>query len=510
MIGVTNASLPEPPRTACLAEVEASDVVVLLLGRRYGTPQASGKSPTHQEIEHARSLRRPVLVFVEETGNREPAQDAFLEEIGGWEDGYTWKHYSAPIDLLTEIVKALTAHAAKLASPSSATSEDRLPPPCRERIEFLRTTSPDAAERLVALLTDPASRQPGVLSRLSDSRTGWLAEASYAVWEGISDFIDAHALGSSNSVLQRAIEAGSPRSQLYLIRQAKTLAEEGNREDAEDLLAQVPTDHPLVPVVRALIAGEPSGAVEVITTAGLHRVEDSELARYSVARLLEAYLRLEKFDLATEVLRNANERFPDRAWLLFHQANTTLGMVNPLVLGSSQSHDLLSEAAELALRSRDLFRKWDGPSHVAVVAAMQALLAMGDPERAAELASEPPQGEATGPEAAASDVRAALADAFLMLGRYRDIDTLHLEGIDASEEARIRAMQATGLDDDLALPRMRRALAQATDEQCGCGRCSGWRTWAKLMRRHCRRSRKLTPRCSEAWRLSGEETRPTQ
>ena len=465
VIGVTNASSPEPSQAECLAEIEASDVVVLLLGRRYGTCRASGKPPTHEEIEHARRVRKPVLAFVEEVDDREAAQDAFLEEIGGWEDGYTWKYFSTPIGLLTEVVKALTALAAKLATRPPATSEDRLPPPCRERVEFLRTTSPDAAERLVELLSDPRSRQRGVLSRLSDDPTGWLAGAGYAVWEGISDFIDAHALGSSNSTLRRAIEAGSPRSQLYLIRQAETLAEEGNRENAEDLSAQVPADHPLMPAVRALIAGDPSGAVEVITTAGLHRAEDPELARYSVARLIGAYLRLEKPDLATEVLRYANERFPDRAWLLFHQANTTLGMVNPLALGSSQSHDLLSEAAELALRSRDLFRTWDGPSHLAVAAAMQALLAMGDPQRAAELASEPPRGEATEPEAAAPDVQAALADAFLMLGRYREIDTLHLEGIDASEAARIRAMQAGGLGDNLALPRMRRAFAQATDDQ---------------------------------------------
>ena len=464
LMEATHPSSPSPPRTECLREVEDSDVVVLLLGRCYGTPRASDKAPTHEEFDHARSLGKPVLVFVEDVNDREAAQDDFLEEIGGWEDGYSWKHYSTPTGLLTEVVKALTALAAKSATSSAAASEDRLPPPCRERVELLRTSSPDVAERLVELLTDPASRQPGVLSRLSDNPPGWLTEAGYAVWEAISDFIDAHDLGSSDSTRRRAIGAGSPRSELYLIHRAETLAEQENREDAEDLLAQVPSDHPLVPAVRALIAGDPSGAVEAITTAGLHEAEDQDLARYSTARLASAYMRLDRFDLATDVLRDANERFPDRARLLLHQANTTLGMVDLVALGSSSNHDLLSEAAEVALQSRDLFRTWDGPSHLAVATAMQALLAMQDPQRAADIASVPPHGEATESEAAAPHVRAALADAFLMLGRYRDIDTLRLEGIEASEATRIRAMQATGLGDDLALPRMRRAFAQATDE----------------------------------------------
>ena len=463
VIGVTNASLPEPPQAACLAEVEDSDVVVLLLGRRYGTRQASGKSPTHEEIVHAQSLGRPVLVLVEDVEDREPDQDAFLEEIGGWEDGYTWKNYSTPISLLTEVVKALTAHAAIRTTPSSTTSEDRLPPPCRERVELLRTSSPDEARRLVELLSDPASRRPGTLSRLGDNPPDWLAEASYGVWEAISAFIDAHDLGSSDSTRRHAIRAGSPRSDLYLIYRAETLAEEGNRGDAEDLLAQVRSDHPLLPAVRALVAGDPSGAVEAITTAGLHETEDQDVAGYSTARLATAHMRLDRYDLATDVLREANERFPDRAWLLLHQANTALGMVDLVALGSSSNHDLLGEITEVALRSRDLFRTWDGPSHLAVAAAMQALLAMEDPQRAAEIASVPPHGEATESEAAAPGVQAALADAFLMLGRYRDIDTLHLDGMEASEAARIRAMQASARGENAARSRMRRAYTQAAD-----------------------------------------------
>ena len=139
-------------------------------------------------------------------------------------------------------------------------------------------------------------------------------------------------------------------------------------------------------------------------------------------------------------------------------------MVDPTRLGSGEGHDLLSEAVDLALRSRDLFRSWDGPSHRAVAVAMQALLAMDDSQRAADLATLQPHGEATESEAAAAGVRAVLAEAFLTLGRFSDIDSLLLEGIEESERTLIRAMQAAGEGDESAPARIRRAVAQAADE----------------------------------------------
>ena len=464
LMEVTYPSSPGPPRAECLRGVESSDVVVLLLGRCYGTPQASNKSPTHEEFDHARSLGKPILVFVEDVDGREGLQSDFLAEISGWDDGYFRVKYSTPIGLSTEIVKALRSLEGRSDAAEAAAAVVRLPPACRDRIASLQTSSPAAADRLVQLLNDPASRRPGVLSRLASSPRGWLAQAGYAVWEVVSDFIDAHDLGDSDSTRRLAIEAGSPRSELYLIRHAVTCAEQGDTGRAEDLLAQVPSDHPLIPTARAVIANDPSAVVETVRTTGLHEADDPDLARYSLARLVWAYLRLDRYDLATEVLRDANQRFPGRAWLIFHQANTTIGMVEPIRLDSADSHDLLSEAADLAFRSRDLFRTWNGPSHFAVVAAMQALLAMGDPQQAADLAQQLPHGEATESEASAPEVQAVLADAFLMLGRFSDIDTLHLEGIDESEATLIRAMQAAGLGDNAAPSRIRRVLAQAVDE----------------------------------------------
>ena len=71
---------PESPRRACLAGVREADVVVLLLGRRYGAPQASGISPTHEEYREAKD-RSDVLAFVQKGVEYESAQRDFISEV---------------------------------------------------------------------------------------------------------------------------------------------------------------------------------------------------------------------------------------------------------------------------------------------------------------------------------------------------------------------------------------------------------------------------------------------
>jgi len=51
------------PQVACLGGVRESDLVILVLGSRYGVPQAGGVSATHEEILEARN-RKPILVFL--------------------------------------------------------------------------------------------------------------------------------------------------------------------------------------------------------------------------------------------------------------------------------------------------------------------------------------------------------------------------------------------------------------------------------------------------------------
>ena len=465
VVGLNHHASPSSPREGCFSEIEDSDVLLLLLGKRYGDRlEESGRSATHEEWGHARSIAKEILVFVEDVEDREDAQQDFLSELGGWVDGSLWSNYDAPTVLITEIVKALRALEGDSSQASVLEAAERLPPVCRERIELLRTVAPDAADLLVGILSDPASRQSGAVSHLSDDPPGWLSSAGHTAWEAISDYLDAHGLPGAGPMRMKAVEAGSPHRGLHLVRQAVAAADNGDSERAESLLSQVPPDHPLLEAARARARDAPASAVEAIRGARLHESDDADVARFSVATLVWAYWLLQRPDSAVGVLRQTSRRLRNGAWILLQQANMTLAMVDRVGLDSPTSHDLLSEASQLALRSRDLFRSWDGPSHLAVAVAMQVFLVLADPQRVVDLGSSPPKGEATTSEAVDPAVQGKLAHAYLMLGRFSDVDTLRLDQIDSSEAALIRAMQARGLDDPSALSRMRRAVIQADDE----------------------------------------------
>lgn len=97
---------PSSPQQVCLAGIREADVVVLLLGARYGTPQRSGLSPTHEEYHEARG-RKPVLLFVQTGVTREPGEEKFLEEVSGWEGGHYREPFDSPASLRAVVTGAL-------------------------------------------------------------------------------------------------------------------------------------------------------------------------------------------------------------------------------------------------------------------------------------------------------------------------------------------------------------------------------------------------------------------
>jgi hypothetical protein len=97
---------PSSPQQVCLAGVRAAEVVVLLLGARYGTPQRSGLSPTHEEYHEARG-RKPVLVFVQAGVTRELGEEKFVEEVSGWEGGQYREPFDSPTSLRAAVTGAL-------------------------------------------------------------------------------------------------------------------------------------------------------------------------------------------------------------------------------------------------------------------------------------------------------------------------------------------------------------------------------------------------------------------
>lgn len=98
---------PNSPQIACLSGLRKSDVVVLILGERYGASQPTSQlSATHEEYREARG-RKPVIAFVQDGITPEPEQAAFIAEVQGWEGGLFRGAFSDPANLQAGITRAL-------------------------------------------------------------------------------------------------------------------------------------------------------------------------------------------------------------------------------------------------------------------------------------------------------------------------------------------------------------------------------------------------------------------
>ena len=97
---------PASPQQTCLAGVRWADVVVLLVGARYGERQRSEISATHEEYREARGTR-DVLAFVQQGTQRESAQEEFLREVRDWSAGTYTNDFRTPEELAEGVVRAL-------------------------------------------------------------------------------------------------------------------------------------------------------------------------------------------------------------------------------------------------------------------------------------------------------------------------------------------------------------------------------------------------------------------
>lgn len=94
------------PQVACLSGVRDADLVILVLGPRYGTKQAGGVSATHEEVREARS-RKPLLMFVQSGVEAEPDQAELIKEIGKWQGGQLWDGFVSADDLGQKATRAI-------------------------------------------------------------------------------------------------------------------------------------------------------------------------------------------------------------------------------------------------------------------------------------------------------------------------------------------------------------------------------------------------------------------
>lgn len=99
-------ALPSAPQEACLRGVRESDIVIVIIGARYGARQRSGFSATHEEFNAARGAK-PILAFVQSGVTREKDQAQFLAEVQDWSDGLFTAEFSTANDLRRSITRAV-------------------------------------------------------------------------------------------------------------------------------------------------------------------------------------------------------------------------------------------------------------------------------------------------------------------------------------------------------------------------------------------------------------------
>lgn len=98
-------------RVACLQGVREADLVILILGERYGWSETrSGLSPTHEEFREAVAEGK-VIPFVQAGVAREPAQQQLVEEVENYDTGmHRGRTFSDPEELRTEVTRAIARH----------------------------------------------------------------------------------------------------------------------------------------------------------------------------------------------------------------------------------------------------------------------------------------------------------------------------------------------------------------------------------------------------------------
>lgn len=149
-------ALPTSPQLACLQALRTCDLVVLILGERYGfVPAGSSLSATHQEYREARGSK-PVLAFVQQGVSPEPEQAAFIDEVQGWEGGLFRAGFFAAEDLQDAVTRAL--HDVALANAVAPLNEQELEARAIELLPADEGRQSSSAFLHVALAGGPTQR----------------------------------------------------------------------------------------------------------------------------------------------------------------------------------------------------------------------------------------------------------------------------------------------------------------------------------------------------------------
>ncbi|MFP1960859.1 DUF4062 domain-containing protein [Lonsdalea quercina] len=97
---------PDSPQITCLRGVRESDVVILILGSRYGYEQQQGLSATQEEVLEARTTKQ-LIIFIQSGIKPEPKQESLINEVSSWEKGLFWEEFTSAEDLFEKSLRAI-------------------------------------------------------------------------------------------------------------------------------------------------------------------------------------------------------------------------------------------------------------------------------------------------------------------------------------------------------------------------------------------------------------------
>ena len=98
---------PYSAETACLHEVEQSDIYLVIAGKNYGYETPEGISVTQAEFRTAKVANKSILAFIQQVDVNDERQQTFLQEVEAYQSGVFRARFSSALELSNEIIRAL-------------------------------------------------------------------------------------------------------------------------------------------------------------------------------------------------------------------------------------------------------------------------------------------------------------------------------------------------------------------------------------------------------------------
>ena len=325
------------------------------------------------------------------------------------------------------------------------------PPPSSEGLA--ETKAGDAA--LLCAHLARGRHAPELTARtLLVSTPPWLVDLGADGYAALADFAASHA---ADTLASEVFLAGASRfssRELPFTVSAGMLLLNSDRDRARELLESaraMSSGFNARIEIGFLILDHPAGnaapiQIPAATASRLAAIDDDALV---IDFLAKQRVRANDLDAVVRLAEKALAVAPDAWQLLDHLAHL-------LTLRSMSAHrrpDDQKRAAELAERAVDQLHRWDGPTEQALRTLLRVLMLAGSSSKVLDRALPPPNGHASGQEAARPEVILAAAGAAVSLGRAELADDLVNslpDGIDKQFAVLLREVPSGNLESDRA------------------------------------------------------------